>query len=182
MVKRRREDIQMLDLKLTDKQLSRFMAKVEKLEGDGCWLWTGSLDTKGYSQLRVNNMRLRGHRVAYVQFVEPIPDGMLVCHHCDVPRCVRPDHLFLGTNSDNMQDMLAKGRANYAEQVGGANRNARLNDEMVREIIALFPTHNNKQIAALYGVSHGAVSLIRRGKSWTHIERDVAKPYASLRR
>ena len=173
----------MRSLKMTPIQLERWFAKVEK--SDGCWLWTGhcSSGARGdYGRVKINGELWSAHRASYAQFVAPIPDGLFVLHRCDVPRCVRPDHLFLGTHDDNMEDMRKKGRVVTPDRSGSANGNARLTDEKVREIIALLPTHNNKQIAALYGVSHHQISLIRRGKSWMHIERDVAKPYASLRR
>lgn len=83
----------------------RFWTFVER--GDGCWLWTGALGGRGgYGRFDAD----RAHRVAYELVVGPIPPGLFVCHHCDVPRCVRPDHLFVGTAKDNAQDRDRKGR------------------------------------------------------------------------
>jgi hypothetical protein len=88
----------------------RFWEKVEKSEG--CWLWTASRHTDGYGRFGPNHAEAkRAHRVAYELEVGPIPPGMLVCHRCDTPLCVRPDHLFLGTIGDNNRDMEAKGRS-----------------------------------------------------------------------
>jgi hypothetical protein len=92
----------------------RFWAKV--LRSDGCWLWSACVDEHGYgSFVRLQedgSHRLEGaHRVAWELTHGPIPDGLRVCHHCDTPPCVRPDHLFLGTQADNMADMQRKGRA-----------------------------------------------------------------------
>lgn len=87
----------------------RFWSKVQKT--DGCWEWTGSRRPKGYGVFAVNGARRESaHRVAYALFIGPISAGFFVCHRCDNPRCVRPDHLFLGTQADNMRDMHAKGR------------------------------------------------------------------------
>jgi hypothetical protein len=89
---------------------SRFWPKVKK--GDGCWLWQASLDRKGYGTIRRKDgeSTLRAHRVSFEIAFGPIPAGMCVLHKCDTPRCVRPDHLRLGTFKDNSQDASAKGR------------------------------------------------------------------------
>ena|SRR6478609_4188748 len=88
----------------------RFWAKVEKT--DACWLWTASLTKGGYGQFwfTLPRKRIDAHRAAWIITNGPIPDGLYVCHHCDTPRCVRPDHLFLGTPHDNTQDVIRKGR------------------------------------------------------------------------
>lgn len=92
-----------------------FMAHVSPEPMSGCWLWDGALCPTGYAKLHVSGTRrnyVRGHRFAYQKFVGPIPSGMGVCHTCDVPSCVNPVHLFVGTQSDNMTDCSRKGRIN----------------------------------------------------------------------
>lgn len=77
-----------------------------------CWEWVASGDSDGYGQLMVGKRMKKAHRVAWELANGPIPDGSFVCHHCDNPSCVRPSHLFLGSNSENMRDMVRKGRLN----------------------------------------------------------------------
>ncbi len=88
----------------------RFWKHVHKT--DSCWLWTASVNDKGYGQLfvGVGKSPLRAHRVSWELHRGLIPIGLLVLHHCDNPPCVRPDHLFLGTYKDSTQDMISKGR------------------------------------------------------------------------
>lgn len=89
----------------------RFWAKVEK--GPGCWLWTGAKNSRGYGQTAsgLKGKSKLAHRASYEHFYGPIPDGLYVLHRCDVPHCVNPQHLFVGTAADNMQDAVRKGRA-----------------------------------------------------------------------
>ena len=89
--------------------IRRFWARVHKSDGDGCWLWTGARNR--YGNVHYKGRHRNTHRVAYEITYGAIPDGLCVCHRCDVPLCVRPDHLWLGTKADNSFDMVLKGRA-----------------------------------------------------------------------
>ena len=87
----------------------RFFQKVDKT--DTCWLWNGALTSSGYGSIGINGKRISAHRFSYETFIGEIPEGMFVCHSCDVKICVNPEHLWVGTQYENMSDMWKKGRA-----------------------------------------------------------------------
>ena len=106
--------------KATRPIIERLMEKVEFDTNAGCWLWTGSMRSSGYGRVGVRKAySVDVHRVSFNAFVGRIPRGQLVLHRCDTPLCIRPDHLFLGTNKTNSEDMRAKSRARGA---GGQRR------------------------------------------------------------
>jgi hypothetical protein len=91
----------------------RFWKKVQKT--DSCWVWIGGL-SHSYGWMGINSRHVLAHRISWELHNGPIPDGLYVCHHCDNPPCVRPDHLFLGTHDDNMNDKISKGRQGHGKK------------------------------------------------------------------
>ena len=145
--------------------LENFFDKVIPEPNSGCWLFDGYLDKKGYGNLRVNNKIKYPHRVFYELFVGPIPNGIEVCHKCDVPCCCNPKHLFLGTRKENMEDAAKKNR--MARQKGEKHGLCKLTEEQVLAIRN--DTRTVRAIAIDYNVSYSQISNIKRKKVWTHI-------------
>jgi len=148
----------------------RFWAKVKKT--NNCWEWQGCKNNKGYGMFRVNNEHKYAHRFSYEIHKGEIPQGKFVCHHCDNPSCINPDHLFCGTNSDNIQDSVKKGRFHLIGRKGSQNVSSKLNEKQVKEIKKHFINKKEtyRKIAKRYGVEQTTIGLIIRGKTWVHVQ------------
>jgi len=139
--------------------VNRFWSHVTKT--DTCWIWTGGLDGKGYGRAAIGGGKRRGaHRVSWMINVGEIPEGLYVCHTCDNPPCVNPEHLFLGTQFDNMADAREKRRNNYGSRNGGA----KLTDAQVLQIRA--DPRIQRVIADEYGIGQAQVCRIKTGANW----------------
>lgn len=151
----------------------RFWDKVDT-SGD-CWLWMGARQVSGHGVLGIRGSKLgRAHRVSYELCIGPIPPGMSVCHRCDNPPCVRPDHLFLGSQADNIADMKAKGRAGHANYPG-KNRGSkhgmsRFTETQVADMKARMRAGEpRKTIMSEYQIGDALLSMIATGKRWAHV-------------
>lgn len=166
----------------------------------GCWIWIGTeLSSRrkgGYGTIGLNGGKVLAHRLSWSVFNGEISDGLFVCHHCDTPSCVRPDHLFLGTHQDNMRDMVRKernwapcgdshpfrknpacrtwGNQNWKKvknrPMGERQHCAKLTAELVIKIRELASSGlRDAEISQKFGVCRENVGQIRRRKTWKHI-------------
>lgn len=176
--------------------VNRFWADVVK-NNDGCWEWQGPVNQGGYGRITRNGRSVNAHRVSFELDYGQIPLGMCVCHKCDNPGCVRPDHLFLGSKGDNNRDRAEKGRSaigdrsgprKYREQLprgdqhysrkrpelvvkGERHGNAKLTDSLVREWRYLHDEmgRSPSQIATDYGIYRQIVWRVVTRKTWKHV-------------
>ncbi|WP_422110163.1 HNH endonuclease signature motif containing protein [Bradyrhizobium elkanii] len=124
---------------------------------DGCWIWKGAKYNYGYGKIQDQYRTRLVHRVSYELHRGTIPEGLCVCHRCDVPLCINPDHFFLGTRRDNAIDMRMKGRARGCR--GEANRWTKLSDKDVAFIRS--SNLSVKELAKQFGMSRGHLFQIR---------------------
>lgn len=132
----------------------------------GCWLWTARVGRKGYGVLIFDGKYQRAHRLSYHLHKGCLHPSMMVCHQCDVPACVNPSHLFLGTAKDNTQDSIRKGRhkANLTHTSRENNPRSKLSERDILEIRS--SKENNIVTGERYGVHNATISKIRLGHRW----------------
>jgi hypothetical protein len=168
-------------MKLEEQDLVRFWAKIQVLEENECWLWTGAKSSKGYGRFKVKGKLLAPHRIIYTLFNKNELMDLFVCHSCDNPPCCNPSHLFAGTNSENMKDCFQKGRITMPIYRGGRKKGMRgrqgershfskLKNEDVLQIRALSDQGIKPIILSeLFNVTSTCIRLIIKRKTWKHI-------------
>jgi HNH endonuclease len=137
---------------------TRFEAKIAKAP-DGCWLWMGAHNSRGYGRFKIKGRLECAHRVAWTIYRGPIPKGMQVLHRCDQPRCCNPEHLFLGTHMTNVIDALQKGRT--------AKMKLTADDVAVIRQTPRSITH--VELARRLGVGAQTIADARAGRTWRHL-------------
>lgn len=169
-----------------------FWGRVDRTAEDDCWVWRGWRSPTGYGYLKWGNKQQRAHRIAWSLTNGPIPDGMLVCHHCDTPSCCNPKHLFIGSAADNNADKARKGRAlsgnrhpsrTTPERHARGERSgaSRLTEPQVIDVLRKAALgHSHRSIAQELGVSTPTISSIVAGKAWRHVSRRAVTPSFSF--
>ena len=143
----------------------RFWAKVDVVEG-GCWEWKAALNN-GYGWFNVDGRIKHAHRVAAFlsKKIDSLDTDLHVLHHCDNTKCCNPDHLFVGTNADNVADRVRKGRSGFARKIGQENGMSKLTNCQIKEIKGLYfsSMFSQSQLAKRYGVRQPHISRIVNG-------------------
>lgn len=162
----RNEFVKTRGRQLSDPELAkkRLLARYEEDSKTGCWNWTGPTTRGGYGAFKMQQKSMAASRAAMILLRGVDPSGMFVCHTCDNPRCINPDHLFLGTPADNAADRDAKGRTK-----SGPSAQQRLTEEQAQFILR--SSMRNVDLARRFGVSERAICDVRRGRTWRRLPR-----------
>lgn len=157
---------------------NRFWSKVHKKSKTECWPWLAGKSHYGYGLFRLRQRGINAHRFAYILAHGEIPRGLIVCHHCDNPPCCNPSHLFVGTNKDNAQDCIAKGRKHStAGELHGLHK---LTDSEVKQMREEYKSGVNcTKLAKKYAVGRVAAAYAVFGRTWKHLDGEAkARPPA----
>lgn len=140
----------------------RFCGSYSPEPNTGCWLWTKAVDNAGYGRCQSigANAVTAAHRLSFILFKGPIADGHYICHKCDTPACVNPDHLFMGTQQDNVNDMMAKGRNRPAR--GTSHPFSKLSDDEVARMRNIHAAGgvSIRRLGRMFGVSHTTARFV----------------------
>lgn len=142
----------------------RLLEKIT-INSDGCWLFDGAL-RRGYGLIWVNRKNQMAHRISYGLFCGPVKEDDVICHSCDVPRCINPKHLFKGTRVDNNKDMRVKGRQACGSNCG---TNSKLTEADVSFILS--SREPQVDLARRFGVVQSQISRIKSGRRWKHMTK-----------
>lgn len=147
----------------------RFWKNVNKT--DTCWVWTADKNNSGYGRLKLHQKAIQAHRLSYEFHFGPIPKGLYVLHRCDNRLCVRPSCLWLGTNEENIADMVSKNR----QAKGSKQGNSKLTEAQALEI--KFSIEKNIVLAKRFNIDDSTVSAIKRNYSWKHLTKEMYNEY-----
>lgn len=148
--------------------ITRIFMKTEVT--DTCWLYKGAINSWGYGSIRIDGKTLHVHRFLYETFFGPLGKNQLCCHTCDVPNCINPAHIFIGSSKDNSDDMRRKNRA----AIGSKQGKSKLKEDDIIKIFLLRKEGTlQKEIAKLFGVTPSIINLILNRKIWKHVEVNV---------
>lgn len=169
-----------LTFEVTPKLVKRFFKKVNKdgpiipYVGTPCWIWIAGKNDKGYGGFSIQRRNRIAPRVSWIIHNGPIPEGMLICHKCDNPPCVNPDHLFIGTRVDNSRDMVQKGRywtgGRPPLKRGATNGNSKITQDIVDQLRALHATgqYTQRALAKIFSICQTQVRNIVNLKQWVN--------------
>ena len=155
------------DITSHPKHIRRFWSKVDIGPEDHCWTWTGRKHQQGYGWFDLDTSMILAHRMCWVLIHGHIPNDLCCLHTCDNPSCVNPNHLWLGSHTDNMQDMLEKGRGNHPK--GAQHYKAVLSEVDILSIRDLYPQTSAKILAQRFNVTPGTIYHIVQRHTWKHI-------------
>jgi hypothetical protein len=143
-----------------------FWSQVDKNGPNGCWLWTGQVNEDGYGRVKWKCKSVAVHRLACELSGKPIPENLRGLHHCDNPPCCNPDHIYPGTQFDNMRDRKVRGR-DY-DKHGEGNPNAKLNYQKAQHIRELYASglHTHLSLSKEFSVSANTINSVLTGKTW----------------
>lgn len=173
-------------IELAEKATGPDRTVLSRLDKSGdCWLWTGATDHKGRGRVWYRGKIMLHHRAVWTILIGVIPDGSMLCHHCDNPRCANPMHMYVGDAKSNVRDMISRGRhwlqANVERakivgrslgksndwSTGESNPKAKLSKDQAAHIRA--SGLSTKQLSEKFGVDRTTVQRIRRGASWPDV-------------
>jgi hypothetical protein len=138
---------------------------ITRIPESGCWIWMSTIENSGYGRVCDGKKPFYAHRVAYEQKYGSIPNGKMALHHCDIRCCVNPDHLFIGSQKDNMIDKMLKNRQAKGEKHG----NSRLTESQALE--AKFSSEKPEVLAKKFGYSASGIRQIKAGTAWKYLEK-----------